>query len=598
MKLRTLLTAAMCLSATALAVVPASAKPVDKPDPAFPGKIDHLVVIYEENHSFDNLWGLWPGVNGVKNADAAHTIQVGQTDARAPLPCLLQLDVNLTVPPLSKECSGTKADGTTAFDSHFKNQPFLIDDFIPATGDKSKTCYVPTPAAPSGPANGVPAPTGAPGGCTRDLVHRYYQEQYQIDGGRQDRYVTGSDAAGLAMGYYDTTKLPLYQYLNGKDAPNFAIEDAFFQGAFGGSFLNHQFLVAANAPQFANAATSGPTDLHSVVDANGMPKGYDLYKPTSTVVSDSPLTQKADANGKCIVPPGAATPPAGTTCGDYAINTIQPMSQPYSPGTAVAKRLPALTTPTIGDRLSDKAVSWAWYAGGWDNAAGITTGPGWTNGAGPGCSQPTFTSATYPYCPDLLFQFHHQPFNYYDKYASKPDGSGQETNQERITHLKDEADFLAAAKSGQLPAVSFVKPLGPENEHPGYTGVSQGDAHLVDLVKALQASPDWKSTAVVITYDEFGGAWDHVSPPSDPKSRTSDQWGPGTRIPAMIISPELHKKAVVDSTPHDTTSILATIEHRWGLAPLGTRDAAVADLGTAFEKGNDLPRLPTVRAPG
>jgi hypothetical protein len=63
----------------------------------------------------------------------------------------------------------------------------------------------------------------------------------------------------------------------------------------------------------------------------------------------------------------------------------------------------------------------------------------------------------------------------------------------------------------------------------------------------------------------------------------------------MVISPQLHKKAVVDSTPHDTTSILTTIEHHWGLAPLGTRDAAVADLGTAFEKGNDLPRIPTGR---
>src|SRR5438270_10003438 len=234
--------------AAAIGVVPASAKPVDKPlDPGVPGRIDHLVVIYEENHSFDNLWGLWPGVNGVKDADPAHTTQVGQDTARTPLPCLLQLDVNLASPPLPSTCQGTKADGTS-FPSAFKNQPFLIDNDIPATGDKSKTCYVPTPAAPSGPGNGVLAPGGAPGGCTRDLVHRYYQEQYQIDGGRQDRYVTGSDAVGLSMGYYDTTKLPLYAYLNGKDAPNFAIEDSFFQGAFGGSFLNHQFLVAAQAP--------------------------------------------------------------------------------------------------------------------------------------------------------------------------------------------------------------------------------------------------------------------------------------------------------------------------------------------------------------
>src|SRR5438552_17547010 len=108
-------------------------------------QIDHLVVIYEENHSFDNLWGLWPGVNGIKNADAAHTTQVGQTDARSPLACLLQLDVNLASPPLGSDCSGgTKADGSS-FNSHFKNQPFPIDDYIPAMGDKSKPCYVPTP---------------------------------------------------------------------------------------------------------------------------------------------------------------------------------------------------------------------------------------------------------------------------------------------------------------------------------------------------------------------------------------------------------------------------------------------------------------------
>jgi acid phosphatase len=593
-RIKTVLVAGVCLAASAVGLVPASARW------GAPG-FDHLVVIYEENHSFDNLWGLWPGVDGVKNAAAASSAQVDQSAGRAVLPCLLQVDVNLATPPLSKVCSGTKADGS-AFDSHFKNQPFLIDGFIPPTGPPSQTCYTPTPAAPGGPPNGVPAPTGAPGGCTRDLVHRYYQEQYQIDGGRQDRYVTGSDAAGLSVGYFDTTKLPLYGYLTGKDAPNYAISDAFFQGAFGGSFLNHQWLIAARTPLWPGGAdgsgttsgcATGPAncDLHSVVDANGMPNHYDLYRPTTTAgavtgtptIADAALTQKGtDAGGTdCAVPAGAATPPAGTQCGDYAVNTIQPTSQPFAPGTAPGKQLPYLTTPTIGDSLSASGLDWAYYSGGWDNAAGVTTGPGWTNGPGPSCSQPTFTAAKFPYCPDLLFQFHHQPFNYYDKYKSLLDANGHETNQERIAHLKDEADFVAASKRGQLPAVSFVKPLGPENEHPGYTGVSQGDAHLVDLIKTIQTSPQWKSTAIVITYDEFGGSWDHAAPPRG--KAVSDAWGPGTRVPAMVISPLLPKKASIDHTPHDTTSILATIEHRWGLSPLGTRDAAVADLASAFD---------------
>ena len=89
----------------------------------------------------------------------------------------------------------------------------------------AKTCPAPGVFAP----NGVLDPTGLPGGCTRDLVHRYYQEQYQLDGGKQDRYVTGSDAVGLTMGYYDTSSLPVYKYLHTRRHPAYAIADDFFQ---------------------------------------------------------------------------------------------------------------------------------------------------------------------------------------------------------------------------------------------------------------------------------------------------------------------------------------------------------------------------------
>src|SRR5262249_48897720 len=156
--------------------------------------------------------------------------------------------------------------------------------------------------------------TGLPGGCTEDIVHRYYQEQYQIDGGRQDRYVTGSDAVGLTMGRYDTQSLPIYQYLHSDGAPHYAIADNFFQGAFGGSFLNHQILVAGQAPVFANALNDGTVnDLHSVVDANGMPNNYPLYSsPFGKSVVDAALT------ASCSPPAGRPATPAGVTCGDYA----------------------------------------------------------------------------------------------------------------------------------------------------------------------------------------------------------------------------------------------------------------------------------------
>ena len=163
-------------------------------------------------------------------------------------------------------CDLHEHDTTPAFTSHFRNAPFTIDDYI---APEDKTCPAPGVSAP----NGVlkDSPGALPGGCTRDLVHRFYQEQYQLNGGRQNRYVTGSDAVGLTMGTYNTRKLPIYEYLHGRRHPDYAISDRFFQAAFGGSFLNHQWLVAAATPTFYGAATGGPDDLHSLVDENGMP---------------------------------------------------------------------------------------------------------------------------------------------------------------------------------------------------------------------------------------------------------------------------------------------------------------------------------------
>jgi phospholipase C len=529
--------------------------------------VDHIVVIYQENHSFDNLYGGWEAVRGLGAADAAHSTQVNQ--AGTPFSCLRQDDVNLTSPPLSATCS----DATTAspFTSHFTNAPFKIDDYIPAS---ATTCPAPGVFA----ANGVLAGTGLPGGCTRDLVHRYYQEPYQLDQGKQDRYVTGSDAIGLTMGVYDTPALPIYKYLHGANHPRYAIADDFFQSAFGGSFLNHQWLIAAQTPTWPGALDDGGADdLHSVLDANGMPTSYPLYAtPATYALGDRALTQS------CAPPVSRGPLQSAFTCGDYAVNTTQPAYQPYAPGTALARRLPPQTAPTIGDRLSDKSIDWAWYSGGWSNANGDVGGPGWTNGTGPTCSDAnTASGAGYPNCPDKLFQYHHQPFNYFANYAP---GTAA-----RAQHLRDEKEFLQLAGSStgscRLKPVSFIKPVGAENEHPGYASETQGGDHLVNLIKSIEGGACAKNTMVVVTYDEFGGAWDHVAPPGQGGTPgPHDQWGPGTRIPALVVSPQLRSDFVVDHTQYDTTSIMATIERRFALAPVATRDAAVNDLGNAFDQ--------------
>jgi phospholipase C len=406
-------------------------------------------------------------------------------------------------------------------------------------------------------------------------VHRFYTEQYQINAGNQNRYMTGSDASGLTMGHYNSLNLPIYQYLHSDGAPKYVITDNFFQGAFGGSFLNHQFLVAAAAPFFANAAhDSGSTDLHSILDANGMATATPLYTPTTTV-KDSQLTQE------CATPGGKHKPVLTLACGDYAVNTSQPTYQPFSPGTASYKQVPPLTSTNIGDELSAAGVSWAWFSGGWSNADGDVGKPGWTNGtyADHSCMDPNaLATSVWPNCPDKDFQFHHQPFNYFAAYAPG--------TKARRQHLRDEAEFIQLANQGHLPAVSFVKALGEENEHPGYASESQGSSHLVDLVKAISEGKNGKDTLIVITYDEFGGQWDHVPPPGNPggPDGAHDQWGPGTRIATMVISPKFRHSGV-DHAEHDTTSLLAQIEHQYGLAALSTRDAQVSDLSSAIAVG-------------
>jgi phospholipase C len=439
--------------------------------------IDHFVVIYLENHSFDNLYGTFPGANGLNGADPAHTIQVDLSGHV--FKCLEQNDPQLTSPPLPADaCSTANGD---AFNSHFTNAPFRIDGYVP------------------------------PDMKTRDLVHRYYQNQVQIDGGKNDKFVAVSDAKGLSMGVYDTANLPLAEY-----AKRYTLADRFFQGAFGGSFLNHQWLIAPRTPPFAGAASDGgPCDIHTVLDANRLPvAGKDL-----------PLTTKAD--------------------GDWAVNTIQPFNPPFLAGTPDCRRLPPLDGSTIGDRLTGAGIDWAWYSGGWNDAV-----------AGH---------------PDPLFQYHHQPFAYFANYA--PGAPGR-------SHLRDESEFLAAARSGSLPAVSFVKPVGAENEHPGYADLARGEQHTAELIEAVRSSHDWKKTAIVVTYDENGGFWDHVAPP------VVDRWGPGTRVPTLVISPRA-RRHFVDHESYDTTSIMATIERRYGLAPLSARDAAANDLRHAFKSSED-----------
>jgi len=460
--------------------------------------ISNIVVIFAENRSFDDLWGSFPGANGLQQAQPGSLTQVDRDgSALKELPPVWQ---GLTA-------AGVTPPVTEAQTAHLPNQPFAIDD----------------PQGFHQPLNIV----------TRDLVHRFYQNQMQIDGGKNDRFAAWGDSGAMVMGHYDGSKLQMWNV-----ARQYVLADNFFMGVFGSSFLNHFWLICACIPKYPQADQSPAKDQIAAVEADG-------------------VTLKVAANSKksALDGPPRFVKDGNLTPDFYAVNTMQPPYQPSAVKPAVGgdpaladranpSTLPPQTDQTIGDLLSAKGISWAWYGGAWQAALSGNNGR-----------------------PVPNFQYHHQPFNYF---ANMAPGTA-----ERTKHLKDGGlggvGFIQAIKAGALEQVVFYKPQGNLNEHAGYADVQSGDAHIADLIAQLQKSPQWGHMVVIVTHDENGGFWDHVAPPK------GDRWGPGIRIPAIIVSP-FAKKGFVDHTAYDTTSILRLITKRFQLPVLPgirTRDESV-----------------------
>ena len=489
--------------------------------------INHIIVIYQENWSFDSLYGQFPGANGIAQASSASLNQTNRFDV--PLSTLVGQTFSLvsgslvlTTPPPPINSGHIDTRFTAGLDT-------LL------------------------PYNILTNSTLQPSDTTGDLVHRYWHEQSQIDHGAMDWFVTWSDNPGLAMSYFDATNMP-----EGLLARRYTLADNFFHAAFGGSFLNHQFLIAAAAPVYPNA----PASMQPMLDSDGQL----LVNPTTgKIVHDGNITPIGGPSFSVL---GAVFDKNYAVNTIFSANLVPTFSTPGS-----ASLLPTLNdsdpsdplrpyTPTIGDRLSASNISWKWYSGGWDNALASTASNPANSGVVP---------ANPPVNP--LFQWHHQPFAYYDNYAPWKNGV---RNPVSAAHLQDENNFFADLVAGSLPAVSFIKALGPDNEHPGYAGLLQGQQHVADLVAAVHDSDYWGSTLIIVTYDEHGGRWDHVTPPS-----SNGIWGDGTRVPAILIGPAV-KRGFVDHTQYDTLSILKTIEERFGLTPLSDLDARATSLAGAL----------------
>jgi acid phosphatase len=415
-------------------------------------KIKYLIIVYQENWSFDGLYGKFPGVSGLSDAKPENTIQVDRKG----------------IPYPSLPVSTNDQTPYPEIPSNLPNAPFDLQPYI----SWSKV--------------------------TGDLIHCFYQEKEQINGGKMNAFAAWSDAGGFVMSYYDIRNTRM-----GKLSQQFTICDHFFHSCYGGSTCNALWLFTARMPLWPNA----PKNIIAQVDSKGI-----------------------------LIKDGLVSPDG------YTVNDAQPFYPPFKPHTSDAKRMPPQTYPTIGDLLSEKGISWGWYAQGWNDALKGN--------------------------PPPLFPYHHQAPSYFKQFAP-----GTKAREE---HLFDLSQFYQQLDAGRIPSVCFIRSTDMFSQHPGDSALYSGLEWCADFIERVQQSAIWKDCAIIVTYDENGGRWDHLSPP------IVDQFGPGTRVPAVIISPYA-KRGFVDSTCYETVSILKFIEERWGLPPLSSRDAQANNLLNAFD---------------
>ena len=433
-------------------------------------QISHIVVLYLENRSFDNLLGAYPGANGLANAGQS-TLQRDRSGV--PYQGLPKAEGPFDVP-------GNPPEVRAITLGELPNRPFAIDLVNPNVTIRT---------------------------VTRGLTHLFYTNRAQINGGANDRFALLSDAGGMSMGHYSAEAME--QTNLWKAARSGVLFDNFFQGAFGGSFLAHMWLICACAPAWPNP----PEDQRSILDSAEVP------------VEERRVTAAPD--------------------GDYAVNTTQSVF--LNDGRQGHNLLPPQSSTTIGDRLSEKGVDWAWYSEGWNLV-----------------TDQQRTPAQDEELRAMEFAYHHQPFAYFRRF----DPSTVKGRAERRIHLRDARDLEVDIRSGQLPPVAFYKPADINSEHPGLGSVGAGDAVIGRLMEMLDHSPFRNSYALIITYDEFGGFFDHVPPPAGHGAGDrADFFGPGTRIPAILVSP-LVRPGRIDSKEYETTSIARLIAERFDLDPL------------------------------
>ncbi|MFJ8094751.1 phospholipase C [Streptomyces griseofuscus] len=410
---------------------------------------------------------------------------------------------------------------------------------------------------------------------TCDQNHSYGPEQYAYNGGKADQFVQNTEVdkcsgglfgePGLAMDYYDgNTVTALWNY-----AQHYTLSDRAYSSNYGPS-----------TPGALNLASGNTHGVVSIDPATG----------EQTDKPDSYTVQSPDAHGVGTVVNDPD--PAWDDCSD----------KDHTSRNALA----SMQGKNVGDLLNAKKVSWGWFQGGfrpstgWDGTSGSYAKCDTTHNNVGG-------TAAVDYSP------HHNPFSYYKSTANPhhlpPKSVSEIGHSGQANHNYDLTDFSAALEAGHLPSVSFLKAGEYQDGHAGYSDPIDEQHFLVNEINAIQSSPQWKSTAIVVAYDDSDGWYDHAfvaprngstdtSVGSNGKATDSpacqkgpkaaggyaDRCGPGTRQPLLVISP-YSKVNKVDHTLTDQASITRFIEDNWHTGRVGDAsfDAKAGSLGGMFD---------------
>ncbi len=317
--------------------------------------------------------------------------------------------------------------------------------------------------------------------------------------------------------------------------------------------------------------------------------------------------------------PGALNVISGQTHGARIVRDTGNGAQQVVDGSVVADIRPAfddcvatnLTTATmsgrnIGDLLNDRGITWGWFQGGFK--------PSSRNADGTAVCAASDTNIAGARITDYVP--HHQPFQYYETTANQhhlpPSSTGMIGRTDQANHQYDMQDFWAAAFSGNLPAVSFLKAQAFQDGHASNSDPLDEQDFIVRALNALQNLKDWDHTAVIITYDDSDGWYDHVMPPVvSPSATPADgltgpglcggsaagwyggRCGYGPRLPFLLISPWSRSNAV-DHTIIDHASVVRFIEENWSLDRIGDQsfDVMAGSIMNLFDFRSTAPKLP------